>query len=735
MGRPVNAPRRGPTRSGAPDEVEPRMFCGGLRETAPASMLTHRRRGPRRPAREDIWERCQRGMRMLRQQDAHVRIAFDEHARSAGAAEHPMCTAGPSAHASGRRAAVPSHHAAPGHNAAGAVSARNASAAGRECAIGDATCAVSYLLSVSPPPRHTWSASPLASAEAGPCAPGAEYGTKQRGTHGATGCAFSAPRLATPGWNTPRGVVLGRKPQDLPSSAGHIFVSEDDFTRVRNTRSPRVAVHPRVLSPRRAAHTRLHMPSSILCTDTPSKGGREIFVQHKQISYFISSTLPGERCLRRLWVDPTTREQTHAPGLSRAHAGLVYPLTPDENLWRGHKTLNSNRDNQSGFAIYPAWLPRDFARSAFVLTRSPFNPRAIVLEFHNPQGECLCVEIRLRLHVSAQVFTKSEWENSICKVPRNIRGFKVAVAFDLDDYVLAFLSHDLLFQMQWAVSLEGLPSMHVSDVLGDWQNFLRLRLSLTEKDLFDNGSRTARLCLAFHAFASDCEKKLWPSMKRYLHGFKFAAERYDRLFFSQYLQVYGKLRTSLCPRHGSLVDSAIQATGPASRPGAVLDVFEPSLVQTPLTMQDGNLGSLVFGEEQWKLLKMSWGLDITIPEKPEKQDALTKFYRSFQWAERTYLPQKDYYVQGLKHGQQNARHFQTTMYRFSLSAIDSSPSPASSSQRRARKNKKVAIEDNSDEDDDVSNDEGLAGRKKKTRTFQAWSIIPILRYVKRPIRA
>lgn len=44
-------------------------------------------------------------------------------------------------------------------------------------------------------------------------------------------------------------------------------------------------------------------------------------------------------------------------------------------------------------------------------------------------------------------------------------------------------------------------------------------------------------------------------------------------------------------------------------------------------MQDGNLGSLVFGEEQWKLLKMSWGLDITIPEKPEKQDALTKFYR------------------------------------------------------------------------------------------------------------
>lgn len=119
---------------------------------------------------------------MLRQQDAHVRIAFDEHARSAGAAEHPMCTAGPSAHASGRRAAVPSHHAAPGHNAAGAVSARNASAAGRECAIGDATCAVSYLLSVSPPPRHTWSASPLASAEAGPCAPGAEYGTKQRGS-------------------------------------------------------------------------------------------------------------------------------------------------------------------------------------------------------------------------------------------------------------------------------------------------------------------------------------------------------------------------------------------------------------------------------------------------------------------------------------------------------------------------------------------------------------------------
>lgn len=49
--------------------------------------------------------------------------------------------------------------------------------------------------------------------------------------------------------------------------------------------------------------------------------------------------------------------------------------------------------------------------------------------------------------------------------------------------------------------------------------------------------------------------------------------------------------------------------------------------------------------------------------------AFTDYMTAFQWAERTYLPQKDYYVQGLKHGQQNARHFQTTMYRFSLSAV------------------------------------------------------------------
>ncbi|KAL1941669.1 hypothetical protein VTO73DRAFT_7108 [Trametes versicolor] len=75
-----------------------------------------------------------------------------------------------------------------------------------------------------------------------------------------------------------------------------------------------------------------------------------------------------------------------------------------------------------------------------------------MLEFHDGNGESLWAEVRLYLHVSTQVFTWSEWKNSICKVPRDARGFKIAIAFDMGKYVLALLTHDLLFRTSFLAS-------------------------------------------------------------------------------------------------------------------------------------------------------------------------------------------------------------------------------------------------------------------------------------------
>ncbi|KAI9056314.1 hypothetical protein FKP32DRAFT_1682287 [Trametes sanguinea] len=483
----------------------------------------------------------------------------------------------------------------------------------------------------------------------------------------------------------------------------------------------------------------------------------EILVQHSHIQHFISSTPPSDRRLQALWVDPTAEEQASAPVRSAARAGLVYRLPPGATLRRGQKQSRSPaksskpvpagrrrrvasnvQDVEKGFAVYPYWLAHDLASSTYCLVRSHFNPQALILEFKDQDDNSLFVDIRLYLHVSAQIFTLSEWTTSICPVPRNVRGFKVAIAFDLGPYILALLSHDLLFNIRWATSLSRLPSAHVSDVMMNWPEFLRdiawwiqrrrerarsrdgpaflavhssevfpglgnYTLSevfhRAEQEVFDNASRTARLCAAYRSFADHCEARLWTHVKRYLHGFKFAVERSDRLFFQHFLQVYGKQLTWVGARHGALLDEAIRA----ARGGGTFtyDVFEPGLVASAIMMRTYNIGHLIFGRRDWDLLRTEWMIEVDTQDGTP--DALTALYKAFMWRQKTHHPPATYYsADGLRGGNTRARRFQTTMYRLSPSPSFQKSSPGVQGQ---------------DLDDDLE--------PRKKRTFQAWSVIPI----------
>ncbi|KAI9066201.1 hypothetical protein FKP32DRAFT_1674150 [Trametes sanguinea] len=468
----------------------------------------------------------------------------------------------------------------------------------------------------------------------------------------------------------------------------------------------------------------------------------EILVQHNQIKHFIHSTPASDRHLRALWVDATTEEQSTAPPGTPARAGLVYSLPPGAILRRGQKrtgradksapttqgrrrrVASNVQDNEKGFAVYPYWLARDLSSATYVLERSHFNPHALIFEFNDSQDHSLYVDIRLYLHVSVQIFTSSEWHRSVCKVPRTVRGFKVAVAFDLGPYVVALLSHDLLFHIHWATSLARLPSANISDVLIDWPGFLRdvawwiqkrrLRLSLSEHELFDNASRTARLCVAYWSFARHCEDRLWPYVKRYLHGFKFAVERSDRLFYGRFLKVYSKQLTWIHARHGRLLDLAIRA----AEDGDILkyDSFEPGLVASALRMPQTNLGHLIFGRD-WPDLSMRWGIDAKRDQDP---DGLTALYKAFMWTEKTYLPPGQYYIpDGLNGGEIRARRFPTIMYRLSPSpCFVVCPTKAvkmHSTGREQKRRNHASVDVNIGEDESPH---------RKARTFQAWSVIP-----------
>ncbi|KAH9943886.1 hypothetical protein B0H21DRAFT_695074 [Amylocystis lapponica] len=276
------------------------------------------------------------------------------------------------------------------------------------------------------------------------------------------------------------------------------------------------------------------------------------------------------------------------------------------------------------------------------------TPRTVVLDLGK-----LFLQIQLHTHVTVQPYTRGQWDSEISQVTSAKRGFRIGMALDFGEYVLAFVTLDNIFTPHWGRSLADLPIQH-ADVYHEYHAFLSavatwidtrrlskntkqlglavnavrganrvfggigvytiievfylagLSVFLTEYELFSCPSRIARFCEAF-----------WIQfLEPQYHGFILAATKAQRRRYSYWLHVYGKKATNMSLRMAQLRQEYCAVTRSERR--GLFDVFEPTLIQAAL-QKELNLGHLIFGESQWR------NMGGAVPAKP---DPLTKKLRA-----------------------------------------------------------------------------------------------------------
>ncbi|KAH9929128.1 hypothetical protein B0H21DRAFT_670628, partial [Amylocystis lapponica] len=192
----------------------------------------------------------------------------------------------------------------------------------------------------------------------------------------------------------------------------------------------------------------------------------------------------------------------------------------------------------------------------------------------------LFLQIQLHTHVTVQPYTREQWDSEISQVTSAKRGFRIGMALDFGEYILAFVTLDNIFTPHWGQSLADLPIQH-ADVYHEYHAFLSavatwidthrlskntkqlglavnavhgancvfggigvytiievfylagLSVFLTEYELFSCPSRIARFCEAFWMFAHHTHQCLRQAQRR---------------CYSYWLHVYGKKATNMSLR-------------------------------------------------------------------------------------------------------------------------------------------------------------------------------------------
>ncbi|KAJ3002271.1 hypothetical protein NUW54_g5939 [Trametes sanguinea] len=179
------------------------------------------------------------------------------------------------------------------------------------------------------------------------------------------------------------------------------------------------------------------------------------------------------------------------PKSSRAARGLAYTLDSTSRIRRG-----------SSKAQMPVWphlnnsplSDADLHRMEFRAISA--TPRTIIIDFG-----IVFFQIRLQTHMLTQVYSRPQWSDEIAAVNTDDRKFCVGIAFDLGDWVIAFLTADNVWtvsfllrmftemcstraaypwsqsmQPYWAPSRDHLPVYH-PDVYTEYPRFLRFMAS------------------------------------------------------------------------------------------------------------------------------------------------------------------------------------------------------------------------------------------------------------------
>ncbi|KAF8162677.1 hypothetical protein B0H34DRAFT_692522 [Crassisporium funariophilum] len=375
-----------------------------------------------------------------------------------------------------------------------------------------------------------------------------------------------------------------------------------------------------------------------------------------QIQHFLEETLADDLILEAIWGDATSKEKGNHPPGSLAAEGHVYPVPSSTIVQR---------------ALFPPKYHSlenvPISTHKLKLVETEPSPRNVILKFQDGDGKDYWTQIQLFKHTSVQIYSKEEWQDAVCKVDKDCRGFKIGIAFEFKTHILALPTNDLLIQVHWASFRKDLPTQQ-ANIYTDYPAFLaelvawmRLRRAsrsnrtslamtairkessifygagvyttqeifhkaglspnITEREVFDCPSQTARLVAAWYDLAADIYESLWSFMKPFLRGFKIACHRTDRLRYAECLSVYRKDRTNLSLRFKEQLNafkvsntvmqgSAKLCPRKHGAPAVPFDVFEPDHVKRALINENVGLGSLIFGNSLWEVLHDKAGLPM-----------------------------------------------------------------------------------------------------------------------------
>ncbi|KAH6907740.1 WD40-repeat-containing domain protein [Coprinopsis sp. MPI-PUGE-AT-0042] len=364
---------------------------------------------------------------------------------------------------------------------------------------------------------------------------------------------------------------------------------------------------------------------------------------HEKTVAAVLPTLLGALALLYMWMDTSETEGKNTGYGADGHAFKI------DSGCRFKRGTNSGQTLVAPEVILKSKEnpnPPTVQSLGWTLQRSYGNGRALFLDFG-----IAVFKIAYLTHTSIQFYKKDIWYESVLQ----LRGFKVAIVFEFQTHVLAFLTNDL---PEWFIGNASIPpTIDVGvDVYSDFTGFLQavanwrtLRVQsksargglaceiargasqvfvglgvytvcevfyfagihplLTEKEVFDSPSRLARLCNAFWQYAHngrDVYKKL---VKPTIHDGIIAPNHNQRLGYNSWLRVYAKSLLMATPREAELIlryQDVIAEANYVDRPGVnmvfrdrvlgLFDPFEPTNMESALIGWDSTNGCLVAGK-------------------------------------------------------------------------------------------------------------------------------------------
>ncbi|KAK0444293.1 uncharacterized protein EV420DRAFT_1484775 [Desarmillaria tabescens] len=142
----------------------------------------------------------------------------------------------------------------------------------------------------------------------------------------------------------------------------------------------------------------------------------------------------------QLWVDAKEEEENGTIALPEhvvevTKQGMVFPLTKSmAHLTRGDKIYAVPTLHQT---LEGTEKEMDICQTAGLVLQNVFkHPRLVCLDLKE------VILHALLAHCSPNIYTINDWFETICKVDKKTRKFKIVLAFQFESHVLAFCSYD-----------------------------------------------------------------------------------------------------------------------------------------------------------------------------------------------------------------------------------------------------------------------------------------------------